>query len=68
MKAGDFNNSQFGFRLGGSLIKNKLFYFVNAELGEISAPLTFNAGETGSAISLATAELIAKTAKRSLEL
>ena len=63
LKANDFTNSQFGFRLGGALVKNKLFYFVNAELGRISAPLTFNAGETGSAISLATAELIAKTAK-----
>ena len=63
LKAADFNNSQFGFRLGGALIKNKLFYFVNAELGRISAPLSFNAGETGSAITLATAELIAKTAK-----
>jgi Carboxypeptidase regulatory-like domain len=63
LKATDFNNTQFGFRLGGALVKNKLFYFVNAELGNISSPLTFNAGETGSAISLATAELISKTAK-----
>lgn len=63
LKANDFTNSQIGFRLGGALVKNKLFYFVNAEIGRISAPLTFNAGETGSAISIATAELIAKTAK-----
>jgi len=63
LKANDFTNTQLGFRLGGALIKNKLFYFINAEVGRASVPLTFNAGETGSAISLATAELIAKTAK-----
>jgi len=63
LKSAEFLNNQFGFRLGGSLIKNKLFYFVNAELGRNSVPLSNNAGEQGSAISLATAELIAQTAK-----
>ncbi len=27
----DFNTKQFGFRVGGPIIKNKLFYFINAE-------------------------------------
>ena len=27
----DFNTKQYGFRVGGPIIKNKLFYFINAE-------------------------------------
>ncbi len=34
----DFDVKQFGFRLGGPIIKNKLFYFVNAEAERRSDP------------------------------
>ncbi|RYY34847.1 MAG: TonB-dependent receptor [Sphingobacteriaceae bacterium] len=53
-----FTDNQYGFRVGGPLIKNKLFFFVNGELGRRSAPLANNAGEAGSAISAATAKQI----------
>ena len=53
-----FTDNQYGFRLGGPILKNKLFFFVNAERGRRTAPLAFNAGEPGSAISLATAQTI----------
>ncbi|HMO40195.1 MAG TPA: carboxypeptidase regulatory-like domain-containing protein [Saprospiraceae bacterium] len=33
-----FTNSQFGFRLGGPIVKNKLFFFVNAELERNERP------------------------------
>lgn len=33
-----FENTQFGFRLGGPIIKNKLFFFVNAELERNERP------------------------------
>ncbi len=55
----EFMNNQYGFRLGGPIIKNKLFFFVNAESQRIKAPLLSNAGEGGSAISVATATQIA---------
>ncbi len=58
-KSSSFTNNQYGLRLGGPVIKDKLFFFVNAELGRRTAPLSNNAGETGAAITLATAQQIA---------
>lgn len=57
-KFATFTDNQYGFRLGGPILQNKLFFFVNGEMGRRKAPLTNNAGEPGSAISLATAQQI----------
>lgn len=35
---GDFEEDQFGFRLGGPLSKNKAFFFVNADLEDRTTP------------------------------
>ena len=58
-----FTDYQYGFRLGGPIIKNKLFYFVNAELSRRNEPLLYKANRgTGGAdesnISAATAQQI----------
>lgn len=36
----DFNQRQYGFRVGGPIIKNKLFFFVNAESNRRTEPGT----------------------------
>lgn len=60
-KAADFTNSTYGFRIGGPIIKNKLFYFVNVEKVKVTTPTTLNAGETGSVLSVADANTISNT-------
>lgn len=38
----EFNATTTGFRLGGPIVKNKLFFFVNAELQRENIPLPFD--------------------------
>lgn len=55
----DLSQRQFGFRLGGPIIKDKVFFFVNAELDRRSDPgSTFfaNRGNPGSNISAVSAD------------
>lgn len=61
----DFTDAQYGFRLGGPIIKDKLFFFANAEISRRNEPLLYKANRgTGAAnestIPLETAEQIAK--------
>lgn len=63
LRSANFSDKQYGIRLGGPIIKNKLFFFTSIELGRRTAPTSNNAGETGAPISIATAEAIAKRAK-----
>lgn len=51
VKATEFSDKQYGFRVGGPIIKNKLFFFVNGELARRTAPTLFNAGETGALLT-----------------
>lgn len=50
-KLSPFEEYQMGFRLGGKIIKNKLFFFVNAEKTKSDAPLNFMPGTSESNIT-----------------
>jgi outer membrane receptor for ferrienterochelin and colicin len=41
-KLSDFSNSTIGFRLGGAIIKNKLFFFINGEVQRDKRPQPFD--------------------------
>ncbi len=51
-KLADFSSQTYGFRLGGPIIKNKLFFFVNAEIqhDETPQPFDFNTYNPGDSI------------------
>lgn len=43
-----FNSKTFGASLGGAIVKNKLFFFVNGERSTSSNPLAFDPSQAGS--------------------
>jgi len=51
LKTAKFNDKQYGLRIGGPIVKNKLFFFLNGELAKRTAPTLFNAGETNAVIT-----------------
>jgi outer membrane receptor protein involved in Fe transport len=59
IKSTQFSDKQYGIRIGGPIVKNKLFFFANGELARKTAPTTFNAGETNALLTTAEAQGIA---------
>ncbi len=47
-KLSNFTNETYGLSLGGPIVKNKLFFFADAEKYKLSQPLSFNPAESGS--------------------
>lgn len=64
VKSTKFSDKQYGIRLGGPIIKNKLFFFVNAELARRTAPTINNAGEPGSVLTVADAQALSDTMRK----
>lgn len=58
----NFTDRQYGFRVGGPIIKDKLFFFLNAEKTENTTPLSFAPGQTGSEITLDEVRRVAERA------
>jgi len=54
----DFYDYQYGATIGGPIIKNKLFYIVNFEQTRRQEPTFYNAGDPGSAVTVADATSI----------
>jgi len=54
-KYGDYQN---GFRLGGPIVKDKLFFFVNGELARRNEPQFYAAGAPGSPVTVDLAQQI----------
>ncbi|MCX6120676.1 MAG: TonB-dependent receptor [Ignavibacteriales bacterium] len=50
----DFNELQTGFRLGGPILKDKLFYFVSAEYTQRNAPIDRTIGAPSKATNVYT--------------
>jgi outer membrane receptor protein involved in Fe transport len=54
---GDYYNRTYGASLGGAIIKNKLFFYVNYEHFEKSTPLAFDPTVSGSGSKVDTAAM-----------
>jgi hypothetical protein len=53
-----YHDLQYGATISGPLVRNKAFFIVNYEQTRRQEPSFYNAGETGSAITLAEAQAI----------
>ncbi|MFZ4861662.1 TonB-dependent receptor [Sphingobacterium sp. Mn56C] len=62
-KLSNFSEKQYGFRIGGPIVKDKLFLFVNYEKTESSTPLSYPLGNSTSNLSIAEAQRVYDIAK-----
>ncbi|WP_299819431.1 carboxypeptidase regulatory-like domain-containing protein [uncultured Pontibacter sp.] len=58
-KADEFKNYQYGVRVGGPVVKDKLFFFLNYDATRITEPVRFAPGSAESQIPLSDAQRLA---------
>lgn len=58
-KADEFKNYQYGVRIGGPIIRDKLFFFTNYDATRVTEPVRFAPGSAESQIPLSAAEQVA---------
>ena len=56
----DFKEMQLGGRLGGAIVPNKVFYFVNAEISRRTDPVLYAPGSGGAQLTTAQASSVAQ--------
>ena len=60
-KTATYSDKQYGFRFGGPIIKNKLFFFINGEMARKNSPTIFNAGDSNAVLTSAEAQRLVDT-------
>ncbi|MEJ8803042.1 TonB-dependent receptor [Pontibacter sp. H249] len=63
VKADEFTNYQYGVRVGGPILRDKLFFFLNYDATRISEPVRFAPGSSESQIPSATVQQLADFVK-----
>lgn len=63
----EFSNKQYGVSVGGPIVRNKLFFFVNAEFDRIERPINWTTETPGSHVSANMLESISDFLKDELD-
>ena len=59
VRADEFNNYQYGVRVGGPILRDKLFFFFNYDATRITEPVRFAPGSAESQIPVSAAQQLA---------